>query len=216
MAPYFGRRPSKKEPGDGSAPTARRKSSVAVELTAEERHRLKQRTGDVADPILTAMREEQPFEVSAHVGDSTVPHNMTVRDIFGNVITDPDKSNPTRHRDERPLDTILTFEYAATGDRQIREKLFGERLPWDGQRFQPGYRHQVSETNSYAPSRYESDIRFKSENSQSGSAFGSQPRTPIKLGSLSDHEYAKYQDELQRGVNSKKSKRRGLFGRKKN
>ncbi|KAL4914347.1 hypothetical protein BDW62DRAFT_204738 [Aspergillus aurantiobrunneus] len=42
-------------------------------------------------------------------------------DRNGKVITDPDRSNPTRHRLERPLDTIRGFEaaIAARAGRRI-------------------------------------------------------------------------------------------------
>lgn len=41
--------------------------------------------------------------------------SMQHKDLYGNVITDPDRSNPTRSRMERPLDTIRSFEAAAEG-----------------------------------------------------------------------------------------------------
>lgn len=37
------------------------------------------------------------------------------KDVYGNPITDPDRSNPTRNRMERPLDTIRAFEAAIDG-----------------------------------------------------------------------------------------------------
>jgi HAMP domain-containing protein len=37
------------------------------------------------------------------------------KDANGNPIADPDKSNPTRNRWERPLDTIRSFEAAIEG-----------------------------------------------------------------------------------------------------
>lgn len=37
------------------------------------------------------------------------------KDVHGNPITDPDRSNPTRSRAERPLDTIRGFEAAIDG-----------------------------------------------------------------------------------------------------
>lgn len=36
--------------------------------------------------------------------------SMQHKDSLGNVITDPDQANPTRWRNERPLDTIRGFE----------------------------------------------------------------------------------------------------------
>ncbi|KAI9669727.1 MAG: hypothetical protein M1831_007423 [Alyxoria varia] len=45
---------------------------------------------------------------------STLPYLRSVqhRDYKGDVISDPDSSNPVRHRMERPLDTIRSFEAA--------------------------------------------------------------------------------------------------------
>ncbi|CAI4216195.1 unnamed protein product [Parascedosporium putredinis] len=37
------------------------------------------------------------------------------KDVYGNPISEPDKSNPTRSRWERPLDTIRSFEAAIDG-----------------------------------------------------------------------------------------------------
>ena len=37
------------------------------------------------------------------------------KDMFGNDIAEPDRSNPTRSKHERPLDTIRSFELAAYG-----------------------------------------------------------------------------------------------------
>ncbi|KAM5361608.1 hypothetical protein ACJZ2D_013002 [Fusarium nematophilum] len=37
------------------------------------------------------------------------------KDTYGNAISEPDKSNPTRNRWERPLDTIRSFEAAIDG-----------------------------------------------------------------------------------------------------
>ncbi|KAI4141509.1 MAG: hypothetical protein LQ340_007623 [Diploschistes diacapsis] len=45
---------------------------------------------------------------------------MAFNDQFGNPITDPDRSNPTRPRLERPLDTIRSFEAAIDGSYNQR------------------------------------------------------------------------------------------------
>lgn len=109
-----------------------RKKSTATsiespdKLTKDEIQKYKMRTASVNDPILEAVQEAQPFEQMADTfkqdpsrfsyfqqedGQMQIP-----RDIFGNPILQPDMSNPTRNRDERPLDTIRGFEYAITGD----------------------------------------------------------------------------------------------------
>ncbi|CAB4256144.1 similar to Saccharomyces cerevisiae YGR273C Putative protein of unknown function [Maudiozyma barnettii] len=104
-----------------------------MKLSKEEAARFKVRTASVNDPILEAVQEAQPFEQAA----DTFKTNMNRRsyfdaedgskvqatDVFGNVIEVPDISNPTRSRDERPLDTIRGFEYAITGDPQLAQQI---------------------------------------------------------------------------------------------
>ncbi|KAJ9315252.1 hypothetical protein DTO271D3_4419 [Paecilomyces variotii] len=73
-----------------------------------------------ADPTL-AMQEAQPAMVAALEKSNLaslreVPH----KDQYGNIITEPDISNPTRYRFERPLDTIRSFEAAVEGSWNSR------------------------------------------------------------------------------------------------
>ncbi|KAF2164520.1 hypothetical protein M409DRAFT_25397 [Zasmidium cellare ATCC 36951] len=60
-----------------------------------------------------ALSEAQPG-VNAIFEDTTITplRGIQHKDTTGNVITDPDLSNPTRPRMERPLDTIKAFERA--------------------------------------------------------------------------------------------------------
>ncbi|CAK4031973.1 Hypothetical predicted protein [Lecanosticta acicola] len=60
-----------------------------------------------------ALSEAQPG-VNAVYEESTLTslRGLQHRDAHGNAITDPDLSNPTRPRMERPLDTIRSFEKA--------------------------------------------------------------------------------------------------------
>ncbi|KAK3341742.1 hypothetical protein B0T25DRAFT_464766 [Lasiosphaeria hispida] len=68
-----------------------------------------------ADPTL-AMNEAEPAEVAATGKSSLAPlRSIQHKDAFGNPIADPDRSNPTRSRWERPLDTIRSFEAAIDG-----------------------------------------------------------------------------------------------------
>ncbi|KAG0671979.1 hypothetical protein C6P45_004448 [Maudiozyma exigua] len=108
-------------------------SSGDIKVSKEDAARLKVRTASVNDPILEAVQEAQPFEQAA----DTFKTNMNRRsyfdaedgtkvqptDVFGNIIEIPDISNPTRSRDERPLDTIRGFEYAITGDPQWAQQI---------------------------------------------------------------------------------------------
>lgn len=102
-----------------------------VKVSKEDAARLKIRTASVNDPILDAVNEAQPFEQAA----DTFHDNMNrqsyfstdggnvLRDVFGQPITTVDISNPTRARDERPLDTIRSFEYAVSGDPTWAQQL---------------------------------------------------------------------------------------------
>lgn len=51
--------------------------------------------------------EEEPWQLSQNYYSSYAPI-----DTRGYIISDPDRSNPTRSRTERPLQTIMGFEEA--------------------------------------------------------------------------------------------------------
>jgi hypothetical protein len=68
---------------------------------------------------------------------------MQHKDQFGNVITDPDLSNPTRPRLERPLDTIRSFEAAIYGTYTGRPASYAKTEP------ELGYRADYSRRSSY-------------------------------------------------------------------
>ncbi|KAJ5588010.1 uncharacterized protein N7459_003775 [Penicillium hispanicum] len=74
-----------------------------------------------ADPNM-ALYEAQPSVVSvnAQPGAENVFSLRSIqhRDSEGRPITDPDRSNPTRNRLERPLDTIRSFEAAIEAHRK--------------------------------------------------------------------------------------------------
>ncbi|KAJ5153345.1 uncharacterized protein N7482_009823 [Penicillium canariense] len=67
-----------------------------------------------ADPSV-AMNELQPMAVALQESTMGSLRAMDHKDQQGNLITDPDWSNPTRPRFERPLDTIRSFEAAIYG-----------------------------------------------------------------------------------------------------
>ncbi|KAL2003044.1 hypothetical protein VTN02DRAFT_5200 [Thermoascus thermophilus] len=66
------------------------------------------------------MYEAQPAAVALEKSNLGTLRGMQFKDRFGNPITDPDRSNPTRHRLERPLDTIRSFEAAIEGSYNSR------------------------------------------------------------------------------------------------
>lgn len=89
-------------------------------------------TATIHDPILAAVNEAQPFEQAGSAGDrvsyTQLAQQQQMNDVFGRPIHKPDISNPTRSRDERPLDTIRGFEYAITGDAHYKDRLETEVL----------------------------------------------------------------------------------------
>ncbi|KAI9679999.1 MAG: hypothetical protein M1817_005014 [Caeruleum heppii] len=89
--------------------------------TPQEKHRSTLKSK--ADPTL-AMTEEQPSSVAAGQASIESIRSMQHKDRNGNPIADPDRSNPTRPRWERPLDTIRSFEAAVDG-RYSSSKGFG-------------------------------------------------------------------------------------------
>ncbi|ODM14667.1 hypothetical protein SI65_09856 [Aspergillus cristatus] len=102
----FGSKSSKSHRSSTSA------NRVALTESAEEKQRRNLQTK--ADPTL-AMSELQPMAVALEKSNLGNLRDMAHKDQYGNVITDPDLSNPTRPRLERPLDTIRSFEVAIDG-----------------------------------------------------------------------------------------------------
>ena len=93
------------------------------------------RSASLRDPVLDRKRGLAPvdpsvaqFDFYSSVFSQSSGSLGTNRDIFGNEITVPDKSNPTRFRDERPLDTILSFEYQETGNPYVLQMMETPRL----------------------------------------------------------------------------------------
>ncbi|EFW99598.1 hypothetical protein CMQ_7966 [Grosmannia clavigera kw1407] len=90
--------------------------------THDEKER--KRLHSKADPML-AMTEAEPSAVAATAKVSLGSiRGVTPRDRFGNVIVEPDVSNPTRSRWERPLDTIRSFEAAIDGGYNRRSSVY--------------------------------------------------------------------------------------------
>ncbi|KAK2865323.1 hypothetical protein FQN49_003696 [Arthroderma sp. PD_2] len=89
-----------------------RKKTDSSDTTADRPSSRKMRTH--ADPTL-AMNEEQPSIIALQESSLGQLRGVQHKDRFGNIITEPDLSNPTRYRFERPLDTIKSFEAAIDG-----------------------------------------------------------------------------------------------------
>lgn len=104
-----------------------------VKITKEDQKNMKVRQEE--SQVLKSVNEAQPFQEALDL------HNMNRQsmgnflaqrknkvDSFGMPIRNPDVSNPSRSRDERPLDTIRSFEFAITGDQYYKERLETPKL----------------------------------------------------------------------------------------
>ncbi|KAK5663344.1 hypothetical protein OQA88_3772 [Cercophora sp. LCS_1] len=97
--------------------------SHKYDLTETHAEKDAKRLHTKADPTL-AMNEAEPAEVAATGKSSLAPlRSIQHKDAFGNPIADPDRSNPTRSRWERPLDTIRSFEAAIDGQYSSRRSM---------------------------------------------------------------------------------------------
>ncbi|RMZ81214.1 hypothetical protein DV737_g2643, partial [Chaetothyriales sp. CBS 132003] len=100
-----------------SASSRRSKESKKLDLTESSKD--KKRLNTKADPS-KALAEATPAEIAQ--SETTIDNlrRLSVNDSQGNKITEPDRSNPTRYRFERPLDTIRSFNAAAEGTSHRR------------------------------------------------------------------------------------------------
>ncbi|KAH6895203.1 hypothetical protein B0T10DRAFT_210281 [Thelonectria olida] len=101
------------------------KSSGSKDLTETSAEKEAKRLHSKADPTL-AINEAEPSTVAAMKTEMAYAPLRSIqhKDVFGNAISDPDRSNPTRNRWERPLDTIRSFEAAIDGG-YARKSIFG-------------------------------------------------------------------------------------------
>lgn len=183
----------------------RSKSGKTVEqYTPGDDKGYKMHTANVHDPILTAVNEAQPFEQAADQSFGRRPSYLSqesdnLKDIFGQQIGQSDMSNPTRSRNERPLDTIRGFEYAITGDTSYRDTLESNRLGW-GFHEDFAYQNLSHSTRSDDPT-----AGMSGDYGRPTINFDSQPMYTAQNYSASDLKQDKKADK----------KKRGLFGRKK-
>lgn len=105
----------------GKSDKSRRSSNSGGKISLHETHeeKAKRNLHTKADPTL-AMNEAQPATVAMEKSNLGSLRSMQHKDQHGNIITDPDLSNPTRPRLERPLDTIRSFEAAIDGSYHSR------------------------------------------------------------------------------------------------
>ncbi|KAI1002328.1 hypothetical protein K3495_g5872 [Podosphaera aphanis] len=101
---------------------SRKGSGLENKVPLHETHQEKEarRLQTKADPSM-AITEEQPSAVASGIQTTLAPiRAIQHRDKDGNPIREPDRSNPTRSRWERPLETIRSFEAAVDGSYSRR------------------------------------------------------------------------------------------------
>lgn len=161
----------------------------------------KMHSANIHDPILSAVNEAQPFEQAADHTNVRRPSYLSqdsaeMKDIFGQPIRQADMSNPTRARNERPMDTIRSFEYAITGDYAYRDQLETQRLGWGFHEDFPYYNLSGQGDNS--------------EHQHQG-----HERPVINFDDQPMYQKANYSATSLKEDQTKKKKKKGLFGRKK-
>ncbi|OAP63605.1 hypothetical protein AYL99_02832 [Fonsecaea erecta] len=157
MSPPISPQPSETRPRAGTAMSfssqrSRRSNSSAGKIDLTETSRDKKRLNTKADPS-KAITEATPVEQAQE--ESTVDdlRRMLHKDTEGNVITDPDRSNPTRHRLERPLDTIRAFNAAAEGTTSRRASMNSRPVSQVGWNADMNRRASYYSNNGYSPQR---------------------------------------------------------------
>lgn len=90
-------------------------SGHKIDLHETHEEKASRRLQSKADPSM-AITEAEPSVVATQKSSMAPIRSIQHRDNQGNPIADPDRSNPTRNRWERPLDTIRSFEAAIDGN----------------------------------------------------------------------------------------------------
>ncbi|KAI9699164.1 MAG: hypothetical protein M1820_007243 [Bogoriella megaspora] len=98
------------------------KPKVDLHETEADKKRFHMQEGTKANPN-TAINDAQPATVAHQKTTLGSIRSVEWKDSNGDVIVDPDLSNPTRSRWERPLDTIRSFEAAIDGGYKKRQSI---------------------------------------------------------------------------------------------
>ncbi|KAL1958899.1 hypothetical protein VTO42DRAFT_3452 [Malbranchea cinnamomea] len=109
--------------GSGKSSQKSDGSKTKMDFKETAKDKASHRMNTHADPT-KAISELQPSAVALEKSNLQSLRSIQHRDRFGNLITDPDLSNPTRHRFERPLETIRSFEAAIEGTYNQRRQSY--------------------------------------------------------------------------------------------
>ncbi|EMF10602.1 uncharacterized protein SEPMUDRAFT_150650 [Sphaerulina musiva SO2202] len=143
---------------------SRQKEEITESPRDKERQSQIWKSTSKANPN-AALRDLEPA-VNAILEESTLSSLRTQqhRDVNGNLITDPDLSNPTRPRMERPLDTIRSFE-AAIDSGYKRRSTYGRSESYN----EPGSFAQSRRNSAYG---YSAPPQNRYLNSNAGGYYG--------------------------------------------
>ncbi|OWB61689.1 hypothetical protein B5S29_g2589 [[Candida] boidinii] len=193
---------------DSKSPKKKSDKIQLSKITQDDEKRFKMRSQNIHDPILQAVNEAQPYEeLNEHQRQSSFNSdgiaNVTaggMKDIFGTPIYNPDISNPSRNRDERPLDTIRSFEFAITGDTVYKQQLETPQLGW---RTRPDF-------PTFGSNPYENGQQ-QQQQPNSYDEYGQPIYNNAQQQSTSQGVYT----PAVQAPKDEKKKKRGFFGRKK-
>ncbi|KAF2204178.1 hypothetical protein GQ43DRAFT_438168 [Delitschia confertaspora ATCC 74209] len=105
--------------------------------TSEEKRRSHMTSSTKANPN-AAMNEAQPIAAALEKPTLQSLRSFQHKDLNGNLIAEPDLSNPTRSRWERPLDTIRSFHAAIDNEYKNDHRRKGPPDQSDPQQEGPG------------------------------------------------------------------------------
>ncbi|KAJ4325842.1 hypothetical protein N0V94_000404 [Neodidymelliopsis sp. IMI 364377] len=124
-APHQGRPRTKsntfsfRSQGSDDSPSSPNSKKHSRKVSDSERRKTHYDPSTKANPN-AAMNEAQPIAAALEKPTLQSLRSFQHSDANGNLIAEPDLSNPTRSRWERPLDTIRSFEAAIDGEYRRR------------------------------------------------------------------------------------------------
>lgn len=147
------------------------------ELFETSKEKAAKRISTKANPNIALNEVEPVVQALMQPTMNSNLRGMQHKDMFGNVITDPDRSNPTRPRLERPLDTIRSFEAAVDG-KYGRVSSYSE-TPGPSRPASSYFAYNGNQghgNRSGRPDSYVDSSMYGSANRRSPAPFGGPPR----------------------------------------
>ncbi|KAH7087141.1 hypothetical protein FB567DRAFT_60170 [Paraphoma chrysanthemicola] len=164
-------------------PTKSRQSKHERKVSESEKRKTHYDPSTKANPN-AAMNEAQPIAAALEKPTLQSLRSFQHKDSQGNDIVDPDLSNPTRSRWERPLDTIKSFEAAIDGEYRRR----AQSMRADQTDVMSGYNSRRSsyygghEQNRYSRASYYGHRQpGRDSNYENGDGFGGPVGGPQRM-----------------------------------